>query len=499
MGKIQKIKKYFLYSMEDLIEVYELLVSFSVRSYNEGNISNSLKCIEAAALLQYNLNYYYSDSHLNEILRQISLLFEKKEKINVNNNTICFIDSFARDNHGLTQQYLDALFKNQFKLIYISEIRDIGSKIFKLLEDNHAKIFKVDNLSILEEVKRIIEILKIEAPSSVYYHLSPNSIGPIIAGYYVSEMHNVQINLTDHGFWLGGADLFNSMLEFRTFGLRLSREKRNFSENQLVLMPFYPWTENIPFEGFPIDTTGKVVMFSGGAMYKTEGGGGKFFSILKQIMDEYPEVVFFYAGDGNKTHFETFISDNEYHDRMFLLGQRDDINEVFKHSDIYYSTYPLFGGLMSQYAAINGIPILAYGNEEIESVVCTKKPAHFTFNSEESLIEEAGKLIENPDYRRERSDFFKGLCIDQEEFRARMRRWMETSVKPELSYETKPIDYASFCKENVERINNGCQGLGIELMLLRRCPKAMTWKMWMNVLMNIPEVIRVQKRRKTIN
>jgi len=372
-------------------------------------------------------------------------------------------------------------------------------KIFELLKRGNAEIVKADEGDIVRRAEIIFNTIVQLRPFLTLFHLTPNTTAPFIALGGLTGTKKIQVNLTDHAFWLGSSRFFDGILEFRDYGIKVSVERRDYREDQPILMPYYPWTEDVPFKGFPIDTTDKVVMFSGGAMYKTEGGGNKYFNILKQIMDKHPELVFFYAGSGNKSRFEAFISDNGYQDRMFLLGQRNDINEVFKNSDIYYSTYPLFGGLMSQYAAINGIPILAFGTDEIESVVCTKKLVHFTFQDEKELIREADLLIENPYYRRERGTFFKDLCTNQEEFRVRMKKWIECGEKTKRNKETTTIDYDAFCEQYVERINNGSQGLGIELMLLRRCPNALSWKMWMNILLNLPEVVRVAKMRKSIS
>lgn len=55
---------------------------------------------------------------------------------------------------------------------------------------------------------------------------------------------------------------------------------------------------------------------------------------------------------------------------VFLIGDRHDINEVFKHSDIFLNTYPIGGGLMTQYAAANSKPILSLGvKDEIDTYI----------------------------------------------------------------------------------------------------------------------------------
>lgn len=90
--------------------------------------------------------------------------------------------------------------------------------------------------------------------------------------------------------------------------------------------------------------------------------------------------------------FREFIRNNGFQRRVFLLGSRRDIHAVFRACDIYMGTYPIGGGLMSQYAAVNGKPILAYASEEcpsafVETVVCHKTRLKITHTDVESFAQ----------------------------------------------------------------------------------------------------------------
>ena len=50
-------------------------------------------------------------------------------------------------------------------------------------------------------------------------------------------------------------------------------------------------------------------------------------------------------------------------ERVYTSKYRKDISQLFRNCDIYYGTYPLSGGLMCQYAAAFGNPILAYARK----------------------------------------------------------------------------------------------------------------------------------------
>ena len=53
-------------------------------------------------------------------------------------------------------------------------------------------------------------------------------------------------------------------------------------------------------------------------------------------------------------------------ERVYTSKYRKDISQLFRNCDIYYGTYPLSGGLMCQYAAAFGKPILAYAKKRVE-------------------------------------------------------------------------------------------------------------------------------------
>lgn len=49
-------------------------------------------------------------------------------------------------------------------------------------------------------------------------------------------------------------------------------------------------------------------------------------------------------------------------DRFYVLGFRNDIIELFRKVDVYIGTYPIGGGLMTQIAASNNLPVVQYAS-----------------------------------------------------------------------------------------------------------------------------------------
>ena len=248
-------------------------------------------------------------------------------------------------------------------------------------------------------------------------------------------------------------------------------------------MPYYPWLEEIPFQGFPVSVEGKVVLFSGSYLYKIDDKEDTFFHIVADILKDNPNVTMFFAGGGDSDKLNELISREHLYDRFILLGNRTDIAAVFKHIDIYIGTYPLGGGLMSQYAALSGKPIVAYKTYEVEKVVCNKNKKHFVYDSIEGLKDEVNHLIRDKKYRTEQGNEFKCLTASQADFRERFL--LLYSSLPGLNRPLKlDVDYDEHTKKHVSNLNNR-KNFRLEREIWTVCRPAISWKMIMNVLLNI--------------
>lgn len=486
------------YTLDELRRIYERLVTKAENAYKKNNLNRSVKCIQSAAELQYYVNDRYTDVRLEKLLQDISSQYSE-EDLCLDNKTVLFYDSFCLDNRGLTQQYLDALvFCKLYKIVYIleHEKNSEGSNILDFAEKHGIEVITLPQGSWKERCNLLYNCIKRYKPHAALFHLTPWTAIPFIAFYPFKGIAKFQINLTDHAFWLGSKDFFNFSYEFRHYGIEVSLSKRCFKKEQIILNPYYPWQSGLPFAGFPVSTEGKVILFSGGAMYKIEGDNDMYFKLAKRILDKYQNTILFYAGDGNRAHLEKFIKENGYEERFLLLGNRKDIDALFRQCDIYISTYPFGGGLMSQFAAINEKPILIYSLDWIGKLICTKKYAPISISSEEEYIEEAGKLINNEKYRHDRGKFLRSLMIGQEEFR---ESFYQSFVKkdfhlPENYYEE--IDYDAFTMGYVKRINDNSFGF-IERLALKN--NVISLKIVLNLILLKPYDFMYRIRRKVKN
>ena len=445
------------YKREELVFLYERLVKKAEHRFAKGEYSKSIKCIENAAYFQYLFNDRYSDNRLNSILKDISSKLYPLNTNSSNSNVVFFYESFCLDNRGLTQQYLDALVScNKYKIVLILEcqIRDSGQEIIQYCKSHDIEIKPILGDSWHEKADYLYNLIYKYKPAAAFFHLFPSSYLPFISFEPYKNIKKYQINLTDHAFWLGSSDFFDYSYEFRDYGAIVSVEKRGFTNNQIIINPYYPWQSNMKFQGFPVSTDGKIIVFSGGHPYKIEGDNGRYYEMVAHLLDHNKDVLFFYAGDGNLSFLRKFISDNHYEERLILLGNRKDIDSVFKQCDIYLNTHPFGGGLMVQYAAINGKPILIYNSPSFDDLVCTKKMAHISFDTIEDFYKEADKLIDDYNYRKQRGEYYKSLIAGQDDFRRRFISTFLNDNKPCSCPRKLSIDYDDFCMECLYKINH---------------------------------------------
>lgn len=447
------------YSYDDLCHYYSILVSQAELYYEKNNYLKCIQAIQAAAFHQYHLNDKYYDENLDSLIKLISSKICKYNDNEVTDGVYLWYDSFSIDNRGLTQQYIDAILQIEgVKLLYISEgrISERGSEIKELLL-NSSKCIKIVELEcdIFKNVDVFYSILSQYMPEKVFLHLQPWSTVPFLALNLFKRIKKYQINLTDHAFWLGSTFVDYSF-EFRKYGMRVSCEKRNLKEEQLFLLPYYPWINNKPFQGFPKETNGKLVIFSGGSLYKIRNKDNTYFFLIRDLLNINPNTIFLYAGSGKVDWLEKLVDEYGLSNRFFLLGERADICEVFRHCDIYVGTYPLAGGLMSQYAAIYKKPLLIYSSENdrsVEGIVCTKKYKEFSFFSKEEFLKEGYKLITDPVYRSKKGEFYSELIMGQTDFRETFKYQLSLSSNDEYHVSHECIDYRKFCLEYVEKLN----------------------------------------------
>ncbi len=465
---------------KDIINSYNYCKRRAAANLSKGNYNKCLEQIELSSNIAYLFNWIYTDDQLEEMLKTISIsLLNPIKNYKPIANRYVFYDTFSTDNRALTQQYIRALIKMGVEFLYIttnSPEDHQGRKIFKELNEyKRVELFTIPQaIKRTEQIKETYNKIISFRPEKVIIQTHPWSVQAATILYALpNQLTRYKVNLTDNAFWIG-TKCVDYILEFRSRGYTISMENRGISPNKLLIVPYYPITDSMPFQGFPTEAEeGKIIVLSGGSVYKVYGKDYEYFKLVKQLIKENQNIVLLYAGAGNMEPMKKFIKENNLTDSVFLLGNRRDINEVFKHCDIYLGTYPIAGGLMTQLAAINSKPILSYTSPDlggyVESVICVKRKTKLTHTKKSDFFSEAKKLIEDKEYRIRRGKEIYSCIINKDEFE---KQFAIAVTKHKSCYENSydPINVDSRFRLNLE-VENKFQS-GYKKLILN----AFSWK-----------------------
>lgn len=405
-------------SISHIKKVFNCAKNKAKKTYNSGNYDKCLENISFAAHIAFRFNWIYKDDDLEYLLKKISEQVLPKYSSNVSgNDRFVFYDFLTRDNRGLTQQYIRAFISWNVKFIYIAENIDesLSSTILKELRQyDKVTIIVVNNRdSYIERIKKLYKTISDFRPDKIFLQLGPWSAYAVTLFNAFPTIPKYYIDLTDHSFNLG-VSCIDYIIEFRNRGVTIANEKRGIPIDRILIQPYYPIVTESDFKGFPFEIRSEdVIIFSGGEYYKIVGDDNLYFTLLKELLEknQFLKVVFA-TPSVDYPLLDDFIKSNNYQNRVFILGFRKDISQVFKHSDIYLNTYPFSGGLMCQHAAISGVPIIAYNKIEykfdfMESIICDNSDIHITYSNVDDFLNEANKLINDKTYRQNKGNELK--------------------------------------------------------------------------------------------
>lgn len=415
------------------IEDYEKLKMAAFKASDLHRHSEVLRLVACAAHQAYHLNFRYADDTLEEVLKKISAELLGQSMEPPGKEKFLFYDDFGYDNRGLTQQYLHALDQMGVQYLYLVSSRDFnpqGHIASQAHSNPNAEIVQVP--SDLDEIGRLrflFSVVKEYNPQKAFLHLAPWSSEAVTLWNAFPNIERYLIDLTDHAFWLGKScsDYF---IGFRNYGYSISIRERGIPKRKLLNLPYYPVVVEKSFAGFPDGAKGKLIIFSGGAYYKVYGENDAYFRSIRRIVSENPDIAIIFAGSGNKKPFVDFIRKNNLQRNVFLIGNRSDINEVFKHCDIYLNSYPIIGGLMSQYAVLNRKPLIGYSAPDIpcnfsEGLFSASLHYQTTYTDVDDFHFSINKLITSEEQRRKASDYAPDVLPTPDSFTADFKLLLE--------------------------------------------------------------------------
>lgn len=446
---------------QDTIDISNKLKHSIRKKIERGHYVSALRDFNIAGWWAYDFNFTYYDEDMERFIRKISEKFISPVHIDSIENRYALIVKTCLDNRGLQQQYFRALVANQAEVLFIivdsidncpetvKEIKSYSKATFLVLGDLGNDILKA---------KKIVKALVDYEPSKLLIHSMPGDAATFMACHAITGVEKFNINLTDHAYW-PGSSFIDYNIEFRSYGMTVSEERRGFKQDQELTMPYYPITSKYTsFMGFNNIPKDKIKIFTGGSFYKMFGEDNAFFKLMDKILAACPNAIILIAGNGDIKEMNKGLSNMVNKDRVYLIGDRRDINAVFDNIDIYLGTYPIPGGLMTQFACRHGIPVLALGskkmpNSKIEGLCNHFSNAVRTFYDIDELVDYAKKLVMNKSLRIEVGNKEKEAMITPERFSKEFWHLINTKEN-HWHWQKEIIDYDRFTQMYLDMEND---------------------------------------------
>lgn len=418
--------------------LYSKIIKNAIIQEKKGRIHLANRCLHASSYLAYNFFLSYNDENADKLIKRLSSYINRCNNYTASNEAkrCVFFDSSNAFNGGLKLQYLKAINAAGWAVLYFTD-NDMTSWRQKQLYDF---LKNMSNVEIAYVPPRIHGKRKLQYmydtiinyhPSKLFIHVTP------YAPYYMEVcaalpqgITRYLINYTDHSFILGSAYCDYSFIQ-GNYGGSVSCKWRKMSIETQFLLPFYPNMVKIPFQGLPEVCKEKIIIFSGGNMWKILDEEETFFKLSKELLENIPNSIIVYAGGGQSGVISKLLRKYNIDDRFILLGWRDDIVSLFETCDLYLSTYPAVGGLMSTYACLIGKPILALAKDDnsfkVENVVCTLGNYSISKYSIADVVKEAKKLLRDNDYYNYVIKQLKAVTVTEHWFNSAFKNTIESN------------------------------------------------------------------------
>ena len=432
-------------SIKEIKQGYEGVKRMAQKAFAEGDYETALDYVWKCATIAQQFNWIYADDELEDLLEGIGKKLIQKPSDGTYQpikDRVVFYDAFCKS-FVLALQYMEALVSAGKEILYVTTANDLVKNrtgfadiLDRLRAYPSVTVVIVPPGKDAQRISCFYDAVAEFRPEQILLHMVADAV--VLPALYVlpSPIKRYIINLADQTFWLGKKAI-DYCIEFRQFGVSVSQQRRGIKPEQQLLVPFYPIDDGNPFEGFPKECTpDKLVVFSGGDLYKVLDEKRMYWRLVKRLLDSYPNLVFLFAtkiSNGIRREVTGFVKDNGFEGRFVYIKYRKDINEVFKHCDIYMGTCPASGSLMSQLAAVNAKPILQYyypgtPDDETEQAICYNDKFPISFQDEGLFMEEADRLIADAAYRKKQGERLKMAMITPEQFNKLVADSLKTNV-----------------------------------------------------------------------
>lgn len=429
------------------------------RAIKKRNYEKAFAAIASCGRVLNGFNQFYTDDVLEELLYKIAdalkgqFCFDGKAE---QNEAVFFYDGFGLDLRGVALMYLNALKKNGYKIIYVTNIRAKYKQenIKKAMENADIVWEYIDmHKSYRNWTEKLFALILQYNPKSLFLYTTPYDVSGIVAFcMFAGYGDRYLIDLTDHAFWLGKCAI-DYCLGSREMSASIEHYKRGIEKDKLIKLGVNLLIEEHQnHEGLPFDVKNTRYIFSGGALYKTLGDeNNTYYKIVDHILSNHDDIVFLYAGSGDDSQLKKLR--NKFGNRAIYIPEREDFFYLIENCVLYLNTYPMFGGMMMKYCAYaKKLPITLKHNKDSDGLLLNQEAARIEYDTFEDLIADVDKLLQDADYLRAREKLLDGTVITEERFVNNLKNTIENH-ETDYVHSFLNLDTTKFQSEYLERFN----------------------------------------------
>ena len=437
------------------VEQYiEKLKKIVAREVNKGHYESALLAARTLASIYYDYNQIYSDATLEDSLLKIRDAVLVAKEYTPDKTCVFFYDGFGFDLRGWAVSYVRSITKLGYYLIYACPAKMKG-KIPHILSEMNAQnstvIYFDDSSAYVERANELDSIFKKYTPGTAFFYTTPSDVSAAIAFSNNPSTTRIQIDLTDHAFWIG-VNAFDLILECREMGASLAHYHRGVELKNIIKIDCAPYINNEGCnESLPFDIHKYKYVFTGGSLYKTLGDQKLlYYKTVAHILDKFPDIKFLYAGSGDSSEIEKLKK--QFPNRVYLIAERPDFFNIIKNCILYLNSYPMFGGLMMRYAALaSKVPItLKHGNDS-DRLLINQDKLGIEFDNYEDYIDEIDLLLSDTSYRGEKEKRLRGSVYDEELFTSELGKIVKEHKSSYEFGEIRELDTTEFRNEYKRR------------------------------------------------
>ncbi len=241
--------------------------------------------------------------------------------------------------------FIDNIRSAKHTLILLDQKKALPQNLQQFFNQSQTKLIRNEGNDFTSKSYALRKTLMELNPSRIFLFTHPNDLLPMIT---FGKFHPCTISLfnhADHTFWIGGKWI-DSIIDFRSPGMAVTRKRRNVKKSELLLLPVDHTYEIVPKKaakqhlGLSADVriAGTLTNIS---KVQTDKNEDSFADFLRDSALIYPTVLFMVVGL-NEDEFQSLLYKKlSLPSNIKCLGIVTDPDMYFKAFDYFIEPFPI--------------------------------------------------------------------------------------------------------------------------------------------------------------